>query len=286
MNPITDIDELEVVLRRPDAGAPLRGLTLPRGSLRGSLLLKPDSITSALGVLARLAGKLPEVPLTASQKAQRRRQAGPRLATVLRNYAYCLRSAPGLLGEGTKISWPSADRMDMLASLMDRYAGIHRYASQGVARAMDLRLLVGAYEGMLLKQVTEAVVRRIEDKNTSAADRSRLQNAFASVLLRKDQLLGNAEARRAQKGAADQAATAALAEEQKRQLLFDTAHALMMNLPVDQATLEQAALYYAEQVQKQKEAAVAGGNVGPAMAGVGAGASPAKAESEARKAPR
>jgi hypothetical protein len=243
-----NIEDLAVTLRR-EAGVEFGALELPQGSLKASLLLQPQALSGALGRLGALAARLPEGRLRPGQKALFRKLSGRRFGTVLRNYAHAVGVA--VAQAGAPDTWPSAERITLLADVCDRYTGISRYAAQGINRAMDQRLLLGGFSWFLLQRTTRAVVRRIEDPATPQAERTKLQNAFSGLLQRKDEILRSNEEQRALRRKKGEQAKREREAAERRTLLMDTIHAIKLKLPVDEETLAQAAEIYDELVKER-----------------------------------
>jgi hypothetical protein len=255
MTPPSDISELAVTLRRIDGGNLSRVLDVPREKLSEAMSLRPTALSGTLVRLAEQTLKLPRLSYSATQLAQRRRLSSGRHLTAYRNYSQALRQRQVMLGGAEAGAWPSAERLDGLLDLMGLYTGITRYTATGISRAMDLRLLLGALQFYMLSEVTRVVVAHLEDPALPKMERSRIEAAFASILEHKEQLLATAEQRRATRKRMNEEIAAQIAASQERSELLDTLHAIAMGVPVDQASLEKAAMAYVAEKRRQGQKA-------------------------------
>lgn len=276
-----NLADLALVLRRPDGGGPLRGVNLPRSELRHNLLLRPTDISSRLLKLSALSTRLPDVVLTPAQKATARKLSGGRYRAALRLYADGVSKIGEHVGAAEAERWPAAARLNLLGTLIDSYGAISRYAKQGMTRGMDQRSLIGAFQYYLLQLVLAAVVRRMEDPNTDEIDRSKLQNAFSGLLLRREQLLVSGDQRRQVMQKKKDQINEQVAESDRMTMVLDAIQAIRMNVPVDQPTLELVARYYEE--ERLKNAAAGGGGAGGAGGTKASGAKSGAKAKDARK---
>jgi hypothetical protein len=245
----TTPEELLLVLRRPEVNGPIRGVPAQQVALRRCMLLKPEAVDGTLAELAQIAAKLPDDNLDPAQRAALRKQLYPEVATVLRNFAQGVRRYPAI-GAPDK-----PQELERVARLIGLFSCITRNANHGVSRAMDLRLLLGAFQWYLLRTLLLKLTARLEDPACTPGERSRLINAFSKLLLHREKLLLSNEERLALWRTNQQKMQDEIDETERVTFVVDTMNAVRLRLPVSAETLEQAALFLHE--MKQKAAAAA-----------------------------